>query len=228
MNSRNIRQTKAGKTIAKVLLDTKAVNFRPENPYKLTAGWHSPVYIDCRWLISFPWARKAITLLASEEIEENIGINNLDCIAGGETAGIPYASWISDTLDKPMIYVRKKPKGFGRMAQIEGQLEEDSRVILIEDLATDGGSKISFINAIREAGAICNETFVVFFYGVFQGSDKLLKDAGINLTYLCSWADVISVAEEKEYFDKNKVQEVKNFLENPIEWSKVNGGRDKI
>ena len=228
MNSRNIRQTKAGKTIAKVLLDTKAVNFRPENPYKLTAGWHSPVYIDCRWLISFPWARKAITLLASEEIEENVGINNLDCIAGGETAGIPYASWISDTLDKPMIYVRKKPKGFGRMAQIEGQLEEDSRVILIEDLATDGGSKISFINAIREAGAICNETFVVFFYGVFQGSDKLLKDAGINLTYLCSWADVISVAEEKEYFDKNKVQEVKNFLENPIEWSKVNGGRDKI
>tara|TARA_B100000579_G_C22583368_1_gene734602 strand:- start:86 stop:772 length:687 start_codon:yes stop_codon:yes gene_type:complete len=228
VNSRNIRQTKAGKTIAKVLLDTKAVNFRPENPYKLTAGWHSPVYIDCRWLISFPWARKAITLLASEEIEENIGINNLDCIAGGETAGIPYASWISDTLDKPMIYVRKKPKGFGRMAQIEGQLEEDSRVILIEDLATDGGSKISFINAIREAGAICNETFVVFFYGVFQGSDKLLKDAGINLTYLCSWADVISVAEEKEYFDKNKVQEVKNFLENPIEWSKVNGGRDKI
>ena len=228
MNSRNIRQTKAGKTIAKVLLDTKAVNFRPENPYKLTAGWHSPVYIDCRWLISFPWARRVITLLASEEIEENVGINNLDCIAGGETAGIPYASWISDTLDKPMIYVRKKPKGFGRMAQIEGQLEEDSRVILIEDLATDGGSKISFINAIREAGAICNETFVVFFYGVFQGSDKLLKDAGINLTYLCSWADVISVAEEKEYFDKNKVQEVNNFLENPIEWSKVNGGRDKI
>tara|TARA_A100001011_G_scaffold309215_1_gene325196 strand:- start:258 stop:944 length:687 start_codon:yes stop_codon:yes gene_type:complete len=228
VNSRNIRQTKAGKTIAKVLLDTKAVNFRPENPYKLTAGWHSPVYIDCRWLISFPWARRVITLLASEEIEENVGINNLDCIAGGETAGIPYASWISDTLDKPMIYVRKKPKGFGRMAQIEGQLEEDSRVILIEDLATDGGSKISFINAIREAGAICNETFVVFFYGVFQGSDKLLKDAGINLTYLCSWADVISVAEEKEYFDKNKVQEVKNFLENPIEWSKVNGGRDKI
>ena len=228
MNSRNIRQTKAGKTIAKVLLDTKAVNFRPENPYKLTAGWHSPVYIDCRWLISFPWARKVITLLASEEIEENVGINNLDCIAGGETAGIPYASWISDSLDKPMIYVRKKPKGFGRMAQIEGQLEEDSRVILIEDLATDGGSKISFINAIREAGAICNETFVVFFYGVFQGSDKLLKDAGINLTYLCSWADVISVAEEKEYFDKNKVQEVKNFLENPIEWSKVNGGRGKI
>ena len=228
MNSRNIRQTKAGKTIAKVLLDTKAVNFRPENPYKLTAGWHSPVYIDCRWLISFPWARKVITLLASEEIEENVGINNLDCIAGGETAGIPYASWISDTLDKPMIYVRKKPKGFGRMAQIEGQLEEGSRVILIEDLATDGGSKISFINAIREAGAICNETFVVFFYGVFQGSDKLLKDAGINLTYLCSWADVISVTEEKGYFDKNKVQEVKNFLENPIEWSKINGGRDKI
>lgn len=228
MESRNNRQITAAKTIANILLETKAVNFRPETPYKLTAGWASPVYIDCRWLISFPWARKVITLLACEEIKENIGLDKLDCIAGGETAGIPYAAWISEALAKPMIYVRKKPKGFGRMAQIEGRLEEKSNVILVEDLATDGGSKIAFIEALRDAGGICTETFVVFFYGVFPTATTLLKEANINLSYLANWSDVISVAEEKEYFSKTKIESVKRFLENPIQWSKENGGRDKL
>ena len=228
MESRNKRQITAAKTIANILLETKAVNFRPETPYKLTAGWASPVYIDCRWLISFPWARKTITLLACEEIKENIGLDKLDCIAGGETAGIPYAAWISEELTKPMIYVRKKPKGFGRMAQIEGQLDEKSNVILVEDLATDGGSKLTFIKALRDAGGICTETFVVFFYGVFPTATKLLKEENINLSYLANWSDVISVAEEKEYFTKVKIEGVKRFLENPIEWSKENGGRDKL
>ncbi|MBT4738767.1 MAG: orotate phosphoribosyltransferase, partial [Rhodospirillaceae bacterium] len=161
MTSRTPRQQAAARTIANILLETKAVNFRPEEPYTLTAGWASPVYIDCRWLISFPRARRTITLLAREEIEQTIGYEHLDAVAGGETAGIPYAAWISDALMLPMQYVRKKPKGFGRMAQIEGNLEEGSNVLLVEDLATDGGSKLAFVKALRDAGAKCSHTFVV-------------------------------------------------------------------
>ena len=108
---RTPRQQTAARAIANILLETKAVNFRPEEHYTLTAGWASPVYIDCRWLISFPAARRTITLLAREEIEQTMGLENLDTVAGGETAGIPYAAWISDTLSVPMQYVRKKPKG---------------------------------------------------------------------------------------------------------------------
>ena len=225
MTTRTPRQLTAARTIANILLETKAVNFRPEEPYTLTAGWASPVYIDCRWLISFPRARRTITLLAREEIEQTIGFEHLDSIAGGETAGIPYAAWISDALMLPMQYVRKKPKGFGRMAQIEGSLEENSNVLLVEDLATDGGSKLSFVKAIRNAGAKCNHTFVVFFYGAFPGAIDSLKKEGVSLLYLSTWVDVIEAAEDGGYFDADKISDVRDFLKDPIGWSQSHGGR---
>ncbi len=199
-HERNARQIAAGQQVAKILLDIKAVNFRPEEPYKLTAGWASPVYIDCRKLISFPDARKTVTALAKAELEENIGTSNIDTVAGGETAGIPYAAWISDALNVPMQYVRKKPKGFGRMAQIEGVLDEKSRVVLVEDLASDGGSKLHFVNALRDAGAICEHCFVVFFYGAFPGAIESLAKENITLHYLCTWADVLDAAEAGQFF----------------------------
>lgn len=225
MTSRTPRQQAAASTIANILLETKAVNFRPKEPYTLTAGWASPVYIDCRWLISFPRARRTITLLAREEIEQTIGFEHLDSVAGGETAGIPYAAWISDALMLPMQYVRKKPKGFGRMAQIEGSLEENSNVLLVEDLATDGGSKLSFVKAIRDAGAKCNHTFVVFFYGAFPGAIESLEKEDVSLLYLCTWADVIEAAENGGYFDADKISGVRDFLKDPVGWSQSHGGR---
>lgn len=225
MTSRTPRQQAAAQTIANILLETKAVNFRPEEPYTLTAGWASPVYIDCRWLISFPRARRTITLLAREEIEQTIGFESLDSVAGGETAGIPYAAWISDALMLPMQYVRKKSKGFGRMAQIEGSLEENSNVLLVEDLATDGGSKLSFVKAIRDAGAKCNHTFVVFFYGAFPGAIESLEKEDVSLLYLCTWADVIEAAEDGGYFDADKISGVRDFLKDPVGWSQSHGGR---
>src|SRR3546814_10136010 len=95
-------------------------------------------------------------------IKRGAGYESIDCIAGGETAGIPFAAWIAERLGLPMLYVRKKPKGFGRDAQIEGAFREGSRVLLVEDLATDGGSKLNFVDAIRRAGAEIAHTFVIF------------------------------------------------------------------
>jgi orotate phosphoribosyltransferase len=222
---RNARQQAAGQAVAKILLDIKAVNFRPEEPYKLTAGWASPVYIDCRKLISFPEARQTVTKLAKAEINELIGEGKLDGVAGGETAGIPYAAWISDALNLPMQYVRKKPKGFGRMAQIEGELHEGQKIILVEDLASDGGSKLLFVNALREAGAVCEHCLVVFFYGAFPGAIESLQKEGINLHYLCTWADVITAAEAGNYFPAKAIAGVREFLKDPVGWSVAHGGK---
>jgi orotate phosphoribosyltransferase len=222
---RNSRQEAAGRTVAKFLLDIKAVNFRPEEPYKLTAGWASPVYIDCRKVISFPEARQTITRLAKAEIEEAIGAANIDAVAGGETAGIPYAAWISDAVNLPMQYVRKKPKGFGRMAQIEGELHEGQRVILVEDLASDGGSKLLFVKALRDAGAKCDHCLVVFFYGAFPGAIETMAADGIALHYLCTWRDVIAVAEEGKYFSPQAIEGVRTFLNDPVAWSGAHGGK---
>tara|TARA_A100001011_G_C14237295_1_gene811622 strand:+ start:63 stop:734 length:672 start_codon:yes stop_codon:yes gene_type:complete len=210
---------------ARWLLDIKAVNFRPKNPYTLTAGWVSPVYIDCRWIISFPEARRRIIKLAVELLRREGNLDVTDLVAGGETAGIPYAAWIAEATNKPMLYVRKKPKGFGRNAQIEGALREGQRVILIEDLATDGGSKINFVRALRDAGAEISDIFVVFFYGVFPNALNAIEEIGVNLHYLCSWQDVLKVAEEDQYFSKNSIKEVREFLMDPTGWSKARGGR---
>lgn len=210
---------------AKFLLDIKAVNFRPQEPYMLTAGWASPVYIDCRWVISFPEARTRIIEHAVDMLEDEIGFSNIDAVAGGETAGIPYSAWIAQATGKPMQYVRKKPKGFGRDAQIEGNLEEGSRVLLVEDLATDGGSKVNFVNALRGAGAEVTDAFVVFFYGVFPGALDSMKDIGVNLRYLTTWHEVLREAEKGQFFSDAEIAGVRDFLTDPVGWSVANGGK---
>lgn len=216
----------AARETARLLLDIKAVNFRPQEPYMLTAGWASPVYIDCRWVISFPEARTKIMDHAVAMLDRNIGLDSIDSVAGGETAGIPYAAWIAQATGKPMQYVRKKPKGFGRDAQIEGDLKEGSRTILVEDLATDGGSKVNFVNALRTAGAEVSDAFVVFFYGVFPGALDGLKDMGVTLHYLTTWREVLDEAERGQDFSASDIAGVRAFLDDPVGWSAAHGGRE--
>lgn len=220
--------TTRGMETARLLLDIKAVNFRPEEPYMLTAGWASPVYIDCRWVISFLDARRRIIEMGAELLTENVDMNHVDMMAGGETAGIPYSSWLSEALSKPMLYVRKKPKGFGRGAQIEGSMPEGAKVVLVEDLATDGGSKVNFVNALRDAGATVEDIFVVFFYGAFPGAEETFEKMGVRLHYLATWQDVLEEATRGEDFPQASLDGVRAFLDDPIKWSADHGGRDKL
>ena len=223
--SRTAEQKQAGLTTARILLEIGAVNFRPGEPFTLTSGWASPVYIDVRRIISFPRARRKVIELAANAITRDVGFESLDAVAGGETAGIPYAAWISDALALPMLYVRKQPKGFGRNAQIEGHFRDGDRVLLVEDLASDGASKVNFCEALRKAGTKVSHTFVVFFYGVFPGALKTLEDIGVDLHYLANWWDILEMAEEGGYFDKPALDEVRKFLHDPVAWSAHHGGR---
>ncbi len=209
---------------SRILIETKAVHFSPAKPFIFTSGWASPTYIDCRKLISYPRARSKLMAMAVETIEREVGFETIDAVAGGETAGIPFAAWIADRLGLPMLYVRKKPKGFGRNALIEGDLKPDQRVLLVEDLATDGKSKIHFINGLRDAGATVDDAFVLFHYGIFPESKDSLTSAGVNLHALATWWDVLELAEEGKYFSPEELAEVRRFLEHPAEWSAAHGG----
>ena len=211
--------------VASLLLEIGAVNFRPEQPYILTSGWASPTYIDVRKLISFPRARKKVIELGIRQIFQAVGYEAFDAVAGGETAGIPYAAWFADAMNLPMQYVRKKPKGFGRDARIEGDIHDGQRVLLVEDLTTDGASKVSFAEALRTAGACCDHAFVVFFYGAFPGAVDALRQHGINLHYLATWHDVLAVAQEKGYFSETAIDGVRHFLADPVKWSADHGGK---
>lgn len=209
---------------AKMLLEIEAVRFRSEEPFRFTSGWASPVYIDCRKLISYPRIRQTIMDFAASVILRDIGFESIDAVAGGETAGIPFAAWLADRLMLPMQYVRKKPKGFGRTAQIEGDLQEATKILLVEDLTTDGRSKINFCNALRQAGAFVSHTFVIFYYNIFPQTKKLLTDNDLSMLYLATWWDVLSVCKNKNYFNNQTIEEVERFLNNPIEWSAAHGG----
>jgi orotate phosphoribosyltransferase len=208
---------------AKALLEIKAVLFNADKPFIFTSGWASPVYIDCRKVIAFPRERLAIMDMAKQLISDRIG-KNFDYVAGGETAGIAYAAWLAEAFDLPMLYVRKQPKGFGRMAQIEGDLKEGARVLLVEDLASDGKSKVKFVEPLRKAGAIVDHAFVVFEYGIFKKIGASMDSIGITLHSLCTWWDMLKAARASGYFEARTLDEVEQFLKTPEVWSAAHGG----
>jgi orotate phosphoribosyltransferase len=195
------------KQTARILLDIGAVTVRPDNPFTLTSGRLSPVYVDCRRIISFPKERKLLMQSLADKMHPYASFS---AVAGGETAGIPFAAWIADIWQLPMLYVRKKPKNFGQNAQIEGVLPVSGEVALIEDLATDGGSKKVFVDALRTAGSVCNHVGVVFHYGVFD--DVLLKNLGVTLHALCTWWDVLEVLESEQRLLVKDIEVVRGYL----------------
>ena len=209
---------------AKMLLEIKAVHFYQDKPFVFTSGWASPVYIDCRKIISYPRLRSALIDFATTTITRDIGYESIDTIAGGETAGIPFAAWIADRMMLPMQYVRKKSKGFGRNAQIEGEVVAGARTLLVEDLATDGRSKVNFCQALRDAGALVDHCFVLFYYDIFPKSHELIDDLKITLHYLTTWWDVLAVAKESGTFEPKVLAEVESFLNEPAKWSAAHGG----
>jgi orotate phosphoribosyltransferase len=206
---------------ARMLLEIGAVNFRPEDPFTLASGLPSPTYIDCRKLISFPRIRATLMDFLTVTVMRNAGFEAFDNIAGGETAGIPFAALVAERMALPMTYVRKKPKGYGRNARIEGDMTEGQRVLLVEDLTTDGGSKLSFVDAIRETGATCGHTAVIFYYDIFPETRTTLGDHGVTLHHLCTWWDVLSEARAQGSFNTATLSEVETFLNDPRAWQEA-------
>ncbi|MGY9046931.1 orotate phosphoribosyltransferase [Puniceibacterium antarcticum] len=207
---------------ARMLLEIKAVHFNAAEPFIFASGLPSPVYIDCRKLISYPRIRSTLMDFLTAKVMRDAGFEAFDNIAGGETAGIPFAALVAERMALPMTYVRKKPKGYGRNARIEGAMSEGERVLLVEDLTTDGGSKLSFVDAIRETGASCAHTAVIFYYGIFPETIKTLGDHGVSLHHLCTWWDVLAEAKSQGIFDAETLRQVEAFLTDPGKWRELN------
>ncbi|MCM2291523.1 orotate phosphoribosyltransferase [Allorhizobium sp. BGMRC 0089] len=210
--------------LAKMLWEIKAVHFNADQPYTLASGLRSPVYIDCRKLLSYPRIRSSVIDFAAATLLANAGFEAFDCVAGGETAGIPFAALLADRLGLPMIYVRKKPKGHGRNAQIEGHMPEGARVLLIEDLTTAGGSMFTFIDAVRAAGGTVDHGIALFFYDIFDEAQERFAKGGVKLHSIATWRNVLAVAREQTLFDDTTLNDVEAFLDNPFDWSGRHGG----
>ena len=207
--------------VAKILIDIESVKFSFDKPFTLTSGLKSPVYVDCRKIISFVEERKKIINFAKNYFLKNKV--EFDILAGGETAGIPYASFLAESLNSSMIYVRKKSKDFGKNQQIEGNYKKNQKVLLIEDLATDGGSKVIFVEALRKANLKISDVFVIFYYDIFDIEKSPLNSLKIKIHSLCTWKDIIDNIKINKKYSSNQIQDLENFLKKPDVWRKENG-----
>ncbi|AUM74388.1 orotate phosphoribosyltransferase [Paracoccus jeotgali] len=207
---------------ARALLEIGAVDFNARQPFTYASGLKGPTYVDCRRIISYPRVRSTLMDFMTATVLRDAGFEQFTNVAGGETAGIPFGALVAERLGLPMSYVRKKPKGYGRGARIEGRMDESDRVLLVEDLTTDGGSKLSFVDAIRDSGASCGHTAVIFYYGIFPETTQRLADHGVRLHHLCSWWDVLDEARTQAAFDEATLSEVEAFLHDPRAWQQRN------
>ena len=214
----------AASMTARMILEAGAVKHSAAQPYFLSSGWASPVYIDVQRLISFPRIRAALMDLASESILAAVGFEQFDTVAGVESSGIAYAAWIAERLSLPLQYVHRRPRGFGREAQIAGTLRPGARVLMVDDVSTDGRSKAELAQALRAMEARIDHVLVLFFYDVFAEARALLSGLRLRLHYLATWRDIVAEAAKTGYLSSAAVADVERFIADPARWSLEHGG----
>ncbi len=201
------------------LWEIGAVKVNQSEPFKLASGNYSPFYINCRQVISDVTFMRifnaAVSLLLEIEAVE------ADIFAGGETAGIPFACYLGAALSKPAMYVRKAKKGYGIANLVEGGDPQGKRVLLVEDLITDGGSKLHFIEALRASGAVVNDALVLF--DRLQGGGKTLSENGVDLHAVIDMDTALEVAESIRLIDKEGMDSIRSYLADPEKWHEEHG-----
>ncbi len=203
--------------IAEQLLEIKAVFLQPNDPFTWSSGLKSPIYCDNRLTLSYPKVRKDIAQGLADLIKEHFP--ETEIVAGTATAGIPHAAWVSDVLDLPMAYVRSKAKEHGKGNQIEGKADKGQKVVVVEDLISTGGSVITAVNSLREAGCEVLGVVSIFTYELPKGKE-LLAYAKIESYSLTDYTALLEVAQRNGYIKESDVASLQAWKENPAEWGK--------
>lgn len=204
------------KKIAKGLLSIRAVFFSPEEPFTWASGIKSPVYCDNRLTLTAPEVRNDVEEGLAKLIKNNYP--EAEVIMGTSTAGIAHAAITAHLLDMPMGYVRSGAKGHGRQNQIEGKLEKDQKVVVVEDLISTGGSVIEVVNVLREAGAEVLGVVSIFTYGMKKGLERL-AEANVKNISLTNFDIIANVAAEEGYIKTEDIDRLIAFRNNPSDES---------
>ncbi|NQD64806.1 orotate phosphoribosyltransferase [Bacillus haikouensis] len=201
--------------IANKLLDIEAVFLNPREPFTWSSGIKSPIYCDNRLTMSYPAVRNDISSGMAEIIRKHF--SDVEVIAGTATAGIPHAAWVSEKLNLPMCYVRSKAKAHGKGNQIEGKVTAGQKVVVIEDLISTGGSCITAVDALREAGCDVLGVVAIFTYELEKGK-KMMEEHKISAYTLSDYTSLLEVAVENGIVQAEDIEQLKRWRENPEEW----------
>ena len=217
MKSTNTEQSEK---IAKILFEIGAVTFSRNRPFRFDSGLLSPVYVDNRILISYPKERKLVIAELLKLIKDKV--SKFDVVAGVATAGIPHAAWIADKLNKPMIFVRSKPKDHGKGQQVEGKLSRGQRVLVIEDLISTAGSSKRVIEAIRAQGGVVSDEVAIYSHNLKE-ADKNMSQVKVKLHNLTDTKTTALYAKEKGFLNQNHADIVLDWAKDPQNWAKKMG-----
>ena len=215
---------KFSEEIAKISIETGAIQLNPETPFLWASGYRMPIYNDNRLLLGNAKHRRLITegfkdVITSKEIA-------VDVIAGTATAGIPPATSLANLLETPLIYIRTHPKEHGMKNQIEGVLRQNQNVIVVEDLISTGGSALKAVAAIREAGSKVDHCLSIFSYG-FSTSIEQFKNARCQLHHLLNFEELILLARQNKNVSTDQFSLLQSWHSDPFNWGSKNGFVDQ-
>jgi orotate phosphoribosyltransferase len=205
------------KKTAELLLQINAIKLKPENPFTWASGWKSPIYCDNRILLSYPVIRNFVKDELAKLVEDLYG--KPDVIAGVATGAIGMGALVADTLGLPFIYVRPQPKSHGRKNQIEGHLEPNQNVVVIEDLISTGMSSLNAVDALKENHANIKGMLAVFTYGFDIAKDNF-AEKNVDLHTLSSYEFLIEQASETGYIKEDQLAALMEWRKNPSKWKK--------
>ncbi|MDC1109135.1 orotate phosphoribosyltransferase [Flavobacteriaceae bacterium] len=201
--------------IAKILLQINAIKLSPKNPFKWASGWNSPIYCDNRTILSHPNVRNEIKEELSSLLIKKFG--KPDVIAGVATGAIGIGMLVADFLNLPFIYVRPEPKKHGRKNQIEGKIEQNQKVVVIEDLISTGKSSINAVRALRDQNIEVTGMVAIFTYG-FDISTENFKNENLRLETLSNYKTLIECALKNNYINSEELKQLMTWNSNPSKW----------
>lgn len=210
---------KISEQVAKILLKIKAISLNPKKPYRYASGILSPVYTDCRILMSYPKERRIIRDLYIDAMKK---MGTFDLVAATATAGIPHAAWIADRLNLPMVYVRGSTKDHGKGNRIEGLVKKGQKAVVVEDLISTGESAVTTANAVKEAEAKVDYVLAIITYGMKKSKDNF-KNNKLKLITLTTFQDVVAQAQKMGYINKEEVSIILDWIKDPPSWGKRMG-----
>lgn len=205
--------------LAEKLLGISAIKLQPDNPFTWASGWNSPIYTDNRKTLSYPEVRTFIKTELCRTIMENFA--EADSIAGVATGAIAQGALVADNLNLPYVYVRSTPKDHGLENLIEGNLKPGSKVVVIEDLISTGGSSLKAVQAIRAAGCEVVGMVAIFTYD-FPVAQKAFKDADVKLITLGNYNAMLEAALNINYIKESDLETLKEWRKDPANWSRGN------
>ena len=200
---------------AKMLMDIEAIKLQPKETFRWASGWTSPIYTDNRKTLSFPRVRSFVKLELCHAIQEQFP--EAEAVAGVATGAIAQGALVADELGMPYCYVRPKPKDHGMGNQVEGQLPEDAKVVVVEDLISTGGSSLKAVDALRKAGFEVVGMVASFTYG-FPVAEKAFAEAGVKLITLSNYDAVIEEAAKTGYIKEEEKQVLAEWRKDPSVW----------